>query len=54
LSDSTTRENPKMRAIVYGKYGPAEVLQLRDVEEPTPRKDEILIQVQPTTVRAGD
>jgi NADPH:quinone reductase-like Zn-dependent oxidoreductase len=43
-----------MKAVVYEQFGPAEVLELRDVEKPSPREREVLVQVHATTVTIGD
>lgn len=43
-----------MKAIVKTRSGPPDVLQLREVEKPTPKPDEVLIKIRVATVTQGD
>ena len=43
-----------MRAIVCPRYGPPDILQLREVEKPIPEENEVLIRVRAASVTTGD
>jgi NADPH:quinone reductase-like Zn-dependent oxidoreductase len=43
-----------MRAVVFDRYGPPDVLRLENVERPVPKDDEVLVKIRAATVSRTD
>jgi NADPH:quinone reductase-like Zn-dependent oxidoreductase len=43
-----------MKAVVYARYGPPEVVQIADIEKPVPKDDEVLLKVRAASVNPLD
>jgi NADPH:quinone reductase-like Zn-dependent oxidoreductase len=43
-----------LKALVYRRYGPPDVLRVEDVQKPVPKDDEVLVRVHASSINAAD
>jgi NADPH:quinone reductase-like Zn-dependent oxidoreductase len=43
-----------MKGVVYTKYGPPDVLQLKEVKKPVPKDNEVMIKVHAASINSRD